>query len=56
MKHFAKQGSFAGVMKFLRENKVTKDRIPEEYEEKAKQVVELFRYQTVYDTRTETLT
>ena len=56
LKHFAKQGSFAGVMKFLRENKVTKDRIPEEYEKKAEQVVELFRYQTVYDTRTETLT
>ena len=55
LKHFAKHKSFAEVMKFLRTNKTTKDRIPEGYEAKADKVVELFRYQTVYDSNTETL-
>jgi len=36
LKHFEKHKSFAGVMKFLRENKATKDRVPEGYEEKAR--------------------
>ena len=56
LKHFEKQKSFDEVMKFLRSNKATKERIPENYEEKARQVVELFRYQTVLDTRTLELT
>ena len=36
LKHFDKQKSFDGVMKFLRTNKATKDKIPDGYEEKAK--------------------
>lgn len=44
LKHFEKHGSFASVMEFLRANKATKDKIPEGYEAKAKQVVELFSY------------
>ena len=35
LKHFDKYGSFEGVMKYLRANKATKDRIPEGYEAKA---------------------
>ena len=56
LKHFTKQGNFEKVMKFLRLNKATKDKIPEGYEEKARQVVELFDYQTVYDPETYNLT
>ena len=44
LKHFSNHKNFDGVMKFLRTNKATKDKIPESYEEKAKQVVELFHY------------
>ena len=33
LKHFNKLGSFAEVMKFLRTNTITKDRVPEMYEE-----------------------
>ena len=42
LKHFAKHKTFEAVMKFLRGNKAMKDRIPEGYEDKARQVVELF--------------
>ena len=56
LKHFAKHGSFEAVMKFLRTNKATKDKIPVGYEVRARQVVELFSYQTVFDTETESLT
>ena len=44
LKHFAKHKTFDAVMTFLRANKMTKDRVPECYEEKARQVVELFQY------------
>ena len=56
LKHFDKHKSFDKVMEFLRSNKTTKDKIPEGYEEKAQQVVELFQYQTVYDVTSGTLT
>lgn len=56
LKHFDKQKSFDGVMKFLRQNKATKDKIPEGYEAKARQVIELFQYQTVFDKETQSLT
>jgi len=56
LKHFSKHKTFEGVMKFLRTNKATKHKIPDGYEEKAKQVVELFNYQTVYDPTMEALT
>lgn len=36
LKHFSKHKTFDGVMKFLRTNKATKDKIPEGYEEKAR--------------------
>ena len=38
LKHFDKLKSFSEVMKFLRTNTVTKDRIPENYEESAHKV------------------
>lgn len=44
LKHFDKHKSFEDVMKFLRTNKATKDRIPEKYEQTAEKVVELFKY------------
>ena len=56
LKHFAKHGSFDAVMGFLRANKATKDKVPKDYEARARQVVELFTYQTVFDSRTESLT
>jgi len=36
LKHFSKHKTFDAVMKFLRTNKATKDKIPEGYEEKAR--------------------
>lgn len=53
LKHFSKHESFGGVMKFLRENKATKEKVPKDYEIKADKVVELLRYQTVFDLRTQ---
>ena len=52
LKHFDKYGTFGAVMKFLRENKTSKEKIPHDYESKANKVVELMRYQTVLDPRT----
>ena len=51
LKHFDKYGTFEGVMKFLRQNKTTKEKVPQDYESKANKVVELMRYQTVFDPR-----
>lgn len=39
LKNFSKHKTFDAVMEFLRTNKSTKDKIPEAYEQKARQVV-----------------
>ena len=56
LKHFDKIKSFTGVLKFLRENKPTMDKVPENYEDKVHRVIQLFKYQTVYDPRDQCLT
>ena len=56
IKNFGLHKDFTGVMKALRENKISKDRVPSDYEAKAKLVYDLFNFQTVYDLRTQTLT
>ena len=44
LKHFAREKSFAKVISFLRTNKVSKDRVPDDYETKAMQVLSLFKH------------
>lgn len=52
IKNFGKEKDFKGVMTFLRNHKIHKDRVPSDYEDKAKLCYDLFNYQTVYDPRT----
>lgn len=44
VKNFGKCGNFEGVMAFLRNHKIHKDRVPADYELKAKLCYDLFNY------------
>lgn len=56
MKHFDKHGTFEKVIEGLKNNKIFKDRVPENYLEAVNRVKALFFYQTVYDSRSRSLT
>lgn len=56
IKHYSKHNTFPKVMKFLRESKSFKNKIPLNYEECVKLVKLHFRHQTVFDPYNKTLT